>query len=147
MHPLSFSSTRMTNCHRKILITIRPVYRGLHSDVIPDISCTSSAHVGLPASVIMTRHRGLIWFCLISLRTMSIHLSRGLPRGLFPPTLIVVTSFATFLSPHLITWPCHEMRSYHEKRVWVTCVATIASLLNFSFLIVSFFLCLALNSF
>ena len=36
------------------------------------------------------------WCCFRSLRTRPIHLSVGLPRGLFPPTFIVVTCFATF---------------------------------------------------
>ena len=78
---------------------------------------------------------GSSWCCFRSLRTRSIHLSLGLPRGLFPPTFIVVTCFATFVSSLLITWP------YHESRFWATCVVislTIASLLNFSFLIRSF---------
>ena len=78
---------------------------------------------------------GSSWWCLKSLRTLSIHLSLGLPRGLFPPTFIVVTCFATFVSSLLITWP------YHERRFWVKYVViclTIASLLNFSFLIRSF---------
>ena len=71
----------------------------------------------------------------ISLRTMSIHLSLGLRRGLFPPTFIVVTCFATFVPSLLITWP------YHERHFWVTYVViglTIAAFLNFSFLIRSF---------
>ena len=73
--------------------------------------------------------------CLKSLRTLSIHLSLGLPRGLFPPTFNVVTSilvFLPFVSSLLITWP------YHERRFWVTYVViglTIASLLNIFFLI------------
>ena len=78
---------------------------------------------------------GSSWCCLKSLRTLSIHLSMGLPRGLFPPTFIVVTLFATFVSSLLIIWP------YHEMRFWVTYEViglTIASLLNFSFLIRSF---------
>ena len=58
---------------------------------------------------------GSSWCCLKSLRTLSIHLSLGLPRGLFPPTFIVVTCFATFVSSLLIAWP------YHERRFWVTC--------------------------
>ena len=41
---------------------------------------------------------GSSWCCLISPRTLSIHLSLSLPRGLFPPTFIVVTCFATFVS-------------------------------------------------
>ena len=59
----------------------------------------------------------------------------AIPRGLFPPSYIVVTCFATFVSSLLITWP------YHERRFWVTYVViglTIASLLNLSFLIRSF---------
>ena len=51
------------------------------------------------------------------------------------PTFIVVTCFATFVSSLLITWP------NHERRFWATYVViglTIASLLNFSFLIRSF---------
>ncbi len=78
---------------------------------------------------------GSSWCCLKSLRTQSIHLSLDLPRGLFPLTFIVVTCFATFVSSLLITWP------YHERRFWVTHMViglTIASLLNFSFLIRSF---------
>ena len=81
---------------------------------------------------------GSSWCCLRSLRILSIHLSPGLPRGLFPefpPTFIVVTCFATFVSSLLIIWP------YHERRFWVIYVViglTIASLLNFSFLIRSF---------
>ena len=78
---------------------------------------------------------GSSWCCLRSLRTLSIHLSLGLPRRLFPPTFIVITCFATFVSSLLITWP------YHERRFCVTYVVigfTIASLLNFSFLILSF---------
>ena len=55
------------------------------------------------------------WCCFKLLRTRSIHLSLGLPRGLFPPTFIVVTCFATFMSSLLITW------SYHERRFWATC--------------------------
>ena len=57
---------------------------------------------------------GSSWCCFESLRTRSIHLSLGLPRGLFPPTFIVVTCFATFVSSLLITWP------FHESRFWVT---------------------------
>ena len=52
--------------------------------------------------------------CLKSFRTLYTHLSMGLPRGLFTPTFIVVTCFATFVSSLLITWP------YHERRFWVT---------------------------
>ena len=52
--------------------------------------------------------------CFRSLRTRPTHLSLGLPRGLFQPTFIVVTCFATFVSSLLITWP------YHERRFWVT---------------------------
>ena len=37
------------------------------------------------------------WSSFISLRTLSIHLCLGLPRGLFPPTSIFLISFATFL--------------------------------------------------
>ena len=73
---------------------------------------------------------GSNWCSFIWLRSL------GLPQGLFPPTFIVVACFATFLSSLLITWP------YHEQRFWVTCEAiglTIASLMNFSFLIRSFF--------
>ena len=76
---------------------------------------------------------GLSWCCLKSFRSLSIHLSLGLPRGgLFPPTFIVVTCFAIFVSFLLITWP------YHERRFWTAYVViglTIASVLNFSFLI------------
>ena len=78
---------------------------------------------------------GSSWCCFRSLRTRSIHLSLGLPRGIFPPNLIVVTCFATFVYSLLITWP------YNERRFWVTYVligSTIASLLNFPFLIRSF---------
>ena len=78
-----------------------------------------------------------VLFCsFISLRTLSIHLSLCLPRGL-SPTFIVVTSFVTLLSSLPIIWP------YHERRFWVTHVViglTIASLLNFSFPILPFFL-------
>ena len=59
---------------------------------------------------------GSSWYTFVSVRTLSIHLSMGSLRGLFPPTFIVVTSFATFLSSHLITWP------YHKRRFWVTMV-------------------------
>ena len=58
---------------------------------------------------------GSSWWCLKSLCTRSIHLSLGLPRGLFPPTVIVVTCFATFVSSLLNTWP------HQERRFWVTC--------------------------
>ena len=78
---------------------------------------------------------GSSWCCFRSLRTRFIQLSQGLSRDLFPPTVIVVTCFATFVSSLLITWP------YHERRFWATYVViglTIASLLNFSFLIRSF---------
>ena len=79
---------------------------------------------------------GWSWCCFNSLRTRSIHLSLGLPRGLFPPTFIVVTCFSTFVSSLIIAWP------YHERRFLVTYYVviglTIASLLNFSFLIRSF---------
>ena len=73
--------------------------------------------------------------CLKSLRTLSIHLSLGLPRGLFPPTFNVVTSILPFVSSPLITWP------YQEGHFWVNYVViglTIASLLNLSFLILCF---------
>ena len=73
---------------------------------------------------------GSSWCCLRSLCTRSIHLNMGLPRGLFPPTVIVVTCIAPFVLSPLITWP------YHESRFWVTYVViglTIASLLNLSF--------------
>ena len=90
----------------------------------------------LPFSMLLGSVRALDRACCLkSLRTLSIHLSLGLPRGLFPPTFIVVTFFVTCVSSHLITWP------YHERRFWVTYVViglTIASLLNFSFLIRSF---------
>ena len=85
---------------------------------------------------------GSSWCCLRSLRTLSIHLSLGLPRGLFPPTFIVITCFTTFVSSLLITWP------YHEMRFCVTYVVigfTIASLLNFSFLIRSLYLSVSLS--
>ena len=78
---------------------------------------------------------GSSWCCFRSLRTRSIHHSLSLPRGLFPPTFIVVTCFATFVSSLLITWP------YHKRRFWATYVViglTITSLLKFSFLIRSF---------
>ena len=78
---------------------------------------------------------GSSWCCFKSLRTLSIHLSLGLPRGLFPPTSIVVTCIATFVSSFLITLSCHE------RRFWVTYAViglTIASLRNFSLLIRSF---------
>ena len=78
---------------------------------------------------------GSSWCRLKSLRTLSIHISMGLPRGLFPPTFIVVTCFATVVPSLLITRP------YHERRFWVTYVViglTIASVLKFSFLIRSF---------
>ena len=78
---------------------------------------------------------GSSWCCFRSFRTRSIHLSLGLPRGLFPPTFIIVTCFATFVSSLHITWP------YHKRRFWAThgvIGSTIASLLNFSFLIRSF---------
>ena len=78
---------------------------------------------------------GSSWCWLKSLCRLSIHLCMGLPGGIFPPTVIVVTCFATFVSSLLITWPCHE------RRFWVTYVViglTIASLLKFSFLIRSF---------
>ena len=44
---------------------------------------------------------GPSWCCFRSFRTLSIHLSLGLPRGLFPPTFIVVTSFASCVILHL----------------------------------------------
>ena len=47
---------------------------------------------------------GSSWCCLKSLCTLSIHLSLGLPRGLFSPTFIVVTSFTTFLLSLLIKY-------------------------------------------
>ena len=47
----------------------------------------------------------------------STHLSLGLPRGLFPPTFIVVTLFATCVSSLLITWPCHV--EYHREKAKV----------------------------
>ena len=78
---------------------------------------------------------GSSWCCLKSLRTLSIHFNLGLHRVLFHHTFIVVTCFTTFVSTFLITWP------YHERRFWPTYVViglTIASLLNFSFLIRSF---------
>ena len=59
---------------------------------------------------------GSSWCCLKSLRTLSIHLSLGLPRGIFPPTFIVVTCFAEFMSSLLVAWP------YHERRFWTTYV-------------------------
>ena len=58
---------------------------------------------------------GSSWCCFKALHTLSIHLSLSLPQCLFPPTFIVVTGFATFLSSLLITWP------YHERCFWVTC--------------------------
>ena len=40
---------------------------------------------------------GSSWWSFISLRTLSIHLSLGLPRGLFPPTFIVVNFLCNIL--------------------------------------------------
>ena len=48
---------------------------------------------------------GSSWCCLKSLSTRSIHLSLGLPRGIFPPTFIVVTCFATFVPSHHMAIP------------------------------------------
>ena len=45
--------------------------------------------------------------CFKSLRTRSIHLSLGLPRGL-PPTFVVVSCFPTFVSSPPIAWLYHE---------------------------------------
>ena len=42
-----------------------------------------------------------LWIELV----LSIHLSLGLPRGLFPPTFIVVTCFPTFVSSHHMAIP------------------------------------------
>ena len=50
---------------------------------------------------------GSRWWSFLSLRTLSIHLSLGLPRGFFPHTFIVITSFATFVYSLLIIWPYH----------------------------------------
>ena len=61
---------------------------------------------------------GSSWCCLRSLRTRSNHLSLGLPRGLFPPTFIVVTCLATFVSSLLITWPYHERRFSPRHKHW-----------------------------
>ena len=71
-------------------------------------------------------------------------LSQIAPHSVHPPQywpsprslpFIVVTFFATCVSSLFITWP------YNERRFWVTYVViglTIASLLNFSFLILPF---------
>ena len=83
-----------------------------------------------------------IWIGLVfsQIAPHSVHPPQSGPssRHLFPPTFIVVTSFASFLSYLLIT------RRYQDRRLWVTYFViglSIASLLNFSFLILSFLFC------
>ena len=111
---------------------------------LPLLLCLVLASYPCPGSIAMTAfHRvslfcasfGSTWCCFKSIRTLSIHLSPGLPGGIFPPTFIVVTCFATFVFSLLITWP------YNEMRFWATYVVIgliIESVLNFSFLIRSF---------
>ena len=70
------------------------------------VGCQYSPSPGFCAS------SGSIWRSFTSFRTPSIHLSLSLPRGLFPPTFIVVTSFVTFVSSLLITW------TYQERCFW-----------------------------
>ena len=71
-----------------------------------------------PGSIAMTAFIQASQFCAMFRSSwcsfMSLHRSLSLPRGIFPPTFIVVTCFATFVSSLLITWP------YHERRFWVT---------------------------
>ena len=84
--------------------------------------CLLVMYEWLVGAFIRSLHATLLWLPLSVLlcslwaldRTLSIHLNVGLPRGLFPPTYIVVISFATFLSSLLITWP------YHERCFWVS---------------------------
>ena len=64
-------------------------------------------HDCLSPCLCSVRASGRAGVSFISLRSRSIHL--------FPPTFIVVTSFATVVSSLLITW------RYHERRFWVTC--------------------------
>ena len=81
---------------------------------------------------------GELWveLVLFQIAPLSVHRPQSGPSTRYlPSTFIVVTCFATFVSSLLITWP------YHERRFWATYVViglTIASLLNFSFLIRSF---------
>ena len=77
---------------------------------------------------------GSRWCSFISLRILSIHLSLGLPRGLFPHTFIVVISFTTLLSSIIVTWPFHERRFLVK---YVVIGLAMASLLNFSVLTLS----------
>ena len=109
------------------------------------ISDKQSAHLGrsypCPGSIAMIAFlhasrfcasSGSSWSCLKSLRTLSNHLSLGLPQGLFPPTFIVVPFVQHCVSALLITW------LYHERLFWMTTVViglTITSLLKLSFLI------------
>ena len=66
----------------------------------PVFEC-GTACVSRAVAVEMPTFAELVFFhnyhiCLY--RILSIHLSLGLPRGIFPPTFIVVISFATLLS-------------------------------------------------
>ena len=82
---------------------------------------------------------GSSWRCFISLSTLSNHLSLGLPRGLFPPLpshlhLCYFICNMCFFSSHYMAIP----RKAFLGDIYVVIDLTIASLLNFSFLIRSF---------
>ena len=124
--------------------------RSIQVELIVAYICVPLPILSLSGSIAMIAFRhpsrfcasfGSSWCCLRSLRTRSVHLSLGLPRGLFPPTFIVVACFATFVSSLLITWP------YHKKKIlgdicgdWLDhCIAPEL------FISDSIFLCFALN--
>ena len=90
----------------------------------------------LPFAILRGSGRALPWveLVLFQIAPHSVHPPQSGPSTRYP-TFIVVTCFATFVSSLFITWP------NHERRFWATYVViglTIASLLNFSFLIRSF---------
>ena len=71
----------------------------------------------------------------ISASTLSNHVFPGLPTGLLPSTLYSIHFFAQSSSPFLITCPYHLSRPLLMK---VVIGSTPTSLLNFSFVLLSF---------
>ena len=116
---------------------------------LPDVGLSCSPCPPLPIlSLSGVDRRDCLYPCLSVLCELWVELvlSQIAPHSLNPPqsgpssrslpsTFIVATCFATFVYVLLITWP------YHERCFCATYVEiglTIASLLNFSFLIRSF---------
>ena len=115
---------------------------------VRNVNISISAYLCVPLPIlslsVVDRHDWLslsfsvlceIWveLVLVQIAPHSVQTPQGGTSSRSLPSLLhCITCFATFVSYLLITWP------YHERRFWVTYVViglTIASLLNFSFLI------------